>query len=132
MRIACVLLVVGLVTVAARPSPAQTTRPTEELAKENAELKKRVEKLEVYVGELEAKLRSAKPAPPQVFKVPPFPRIPAPYGYELPAPPFKQPTPPRNVPAPGNPAGADPAPPAPRGWERHQFNGIDFYVVPLR
>ena len=141
MRAACISCLVVCVLLA-RPSFGQTTRPSDELAKENAELKKRIEKLEAYVAELEAKVRRARkptivtPAPRVI------PRLPAPYGYELPAPPFKLPSPPI-VPAPRLPE-IEPAPEAPNNtlpprprqsapdtWKRHEFNGQEFYLVPL-
>ena len=119
------------------PVVAQTTRPADELAKENAELKQRIEKLEAYVAELEKKVRSGKPVP-RVQILPPQPFRPAPYGYELPALPFKLPVP---APLPKPPA-IKPIPPsvmpnlppqsAPEHWKRREFNGAEYYLVPLR
>jgi hypothetical protein len=119
------------------PASAQTTHPAEELAKENAELKKRIEKLEAYVAELEAKVQPSKRAP-RAQVVPPF--RPAPYAYELPAPPFKVPTPaPTPLPKlhPTPPGGLPVIPPSPRydvpgNWQKREFNGQEYYLVPLR
>ena len=136
MRIACVSTVLSCVLITSA-AIGQTTRPADELAKENAELKKRIESLERYVGELESKLRAAKPALPSPrAEVRPF--TPAPYGYELPRLPFKLPPPVQapKVPdvAPRTPDNVVPALPpqsAPEQWKRREFNGAEYYLVPL-
>jgi hypothetical protein len=140
MRAPCILAMISCIVLAS-PTLGQTTRPAAELAKENAELKKRMEKLEAYVAELEAKVRASKPsasAPPRAdvrrFRA-------APYGYELPAPPFNVPmpvpTPPKLPDIKPTPRSMPVVPPpsqfqAPENWQRREFNGSEFYLVPLR
>lgn len=139
MRLASVSLLI-LSVLLTRPAFAQTTRPADDVANENAELKKRIDKLEAYVAELEAKLHAARaattPIPTQPRAVP---RIPAPYGYELPSPPFRLPPPPPRVPdlkptpvPPSNLVPPLPRQSAPEQWKRHEFNGMEYYVVPLK
>ena len=121
------------------PVAAQNTRPAEDLAKENTELKKRIEMLEAYVAKLEAKVQAAKPAAPRADATPRF--RPAPYGFELPSPPFQLPRAP--APAPKLPE-LRPVPPntmpivpppsrynVPESWKKRQFNGTEYYLVPL-
>src|SRR5436190_20493636 len=91
------LLAASFLVLFAIPAPAQTTKPSGDLTKENAELRAYVEKLESRVAELEAKLRERqKEAGPRV-QIRPF--TPAPYGYQLPAQPFAIPTPAPRPPA---------------------------------
>jgi hypothetical protein len=120
-----------VVLVFVHPSAAQTTKPPAELAKENAELRAYVEKLEARVAELEGKLKELRKASPRAEVRPFNPRVPAPYGFELPQSPFKLPTPapsqPRSelrIPAPGQQV--------PDNWRRREFNGQEYYLIPLR
>lgn len=140
MRTACSsMLAIFMLACAPSLASAQATRPSGpggDMARENAELKQRVEKLEAYVAQLEAKLRSTQPAPRADAGRP----RPAPYGFELPAPPFRvRPAPrapalPRVVPPPPDVLRNPPQPPAspvPEQWQRREFNGQDFYLIPL-
>ena len=123
------LLAALFLVLFALPAAAQTTKPPADLAKENAELRAYVDKLEARIAELEATLaEQQKKLAPRV-EVRPF--APSPYGYQLPAVPFKAPTPapiqPRSnlrIPAPGESV--------PDTWRRHEFNGQEFYLIPLR
>ena len=125
MRAMIPMLAVCLLTL---PAAAQTTKPSADLQRENQELRAYVDKLEARIAELEAKLKAqTKPAP----RAQAAPFKPAPYGYQLPAPPFH--VPPPSVPAP-TPNLRMPAPGEriPDSWQRHQFNGQEFYLVPLK
>jgi hypothetical protein len=131
-----------LVIMLAVPAAAQTTKPSaENLEKANAALRAYVEKLESRIAEKDAKIRELEAAMKRLrdeysrprTDVRPFtPQVPAPYGFELPQQPFKLPTPapsqPRNelrvLPAPGQQV--------PDNWRRHQFNGQEYYLIPLR
>jgi hypothetical protein len=136
MRNACVTVVAALLLLT-DTGFAQTTEPSPGLAKENAELKQRIEKLEAYVNELEAKLRASKSAAKSPrAEIRPF--TPAPYGYELPQLPFRAPV----APTPRFPqikprAEANVVPPlpgqsTPDQWKRREFNGAEYYLVPLK
>ena len=114
------------------PAAAQTTKPPGDLAKENAALRAYVENLEARVAELEAKLKEPQKRPSPRADVRPFTPIP-PYGYELPQPPFKL-TPPAPTPVPprNNLRIVPPRQSIPENWQRHEFNGQEFYLIPLR
>ena len=131
LAVPAALFVVVVFFVFTIPAPAQTTpKPPADLAKENAELRAYAEKLEARVAELEAKLKDQQKRPSPRADVRPFTPVP-PYGYELPQQPFKlpapTPTPPRN-----NLRILPPGQPVPDSWRRHQFNGQEFYLIPLR
>jgi hypothetical protein len=133
MRHASITVLAALfLTLITLPATAQTTKPPADLAKENAELRAYVEKLESRVAELESKLKEEqKKAGTRVEIRPP---VPAPYGFQLPAQPFRIPTPP---PAPRLPDHGlrNPTLPnqsTPDNWQRHEFNGQEFYLIPLR
>ena len=124
------LLAASFLALVALPAAAQTTKPPADLAKENAALRAYVDKLEARVAELEAKQQQQKRPGPRA-DVRPFTPVP-PYQFELPQPPFKLPTPaptqPRNnlriIPPPGRSV--------PDTWRRHEFNGQEFYLIPLQ
>jgi hypothetical protein len=97
----------------------QTTRPAGEPAKENAELKARIAKLESYVAELEAKLDKAKPKFSPRADASPF-HVSPPFQFPVPAPA------PKAIPSPGLP------PQTPKDGQRREFNGQEFFVIPLR
>ncbi|MEA2711380.1 MAG: hypothetical protein QOF78_3981 [Phycisphaerales bacterium] len=129
MRQASIALLAAIfLAVVTIPAAAQTTKPPADLAKENAELRAYADKLESRIAELEARVKEQqkKPAP----RVDARPFIPAPFGYELPHPPFRLPPAPiqprsnLRVPAPGQAV--------PDTWRRHEFNGQEFYLIPLR
>ena len=130
-----------LVSILAVPAAAQTTKPSADLDKANAALRAYVEKLESRIAEKDAKIRELEAAMKKLREesarpradVRPFrPQVPAPYGFELPQQPFRLPTPapsqPRDefrvLPAPGQQV--------PDNWQRRQFNGQDYYLIPLR
>jgi hypothetical protein len=61
------------------------------------------------------------------------PPVPAPYGFELPRLPFNAPpTAPAPVPPGNNLRVPAPGQPIPDTWQRHHFNGQEFYLIPLR
>ncbi len=112
------------------PAAGQTTKPSPDLAKENAQLRAYAEKLEARIAELEMKLKEEQKKASTRMAI--RPAIPAPYGYQLPAQPFKLPTP---TPAPIQPYDDLSVPPplrVPDTWKRHEFNGQAFYLIPLR
>ena len=124
-----------LMSIAAIPAVAETTRPSPDLAKENAELRAYVEKLEARIADLQAKLKTQQNQASPRAQI--RPSIPAPYGYQLPAVPFQIPTPPPATPAPRLPdrgltIPSLPNQSAPDTWRRHEFNGQEFYLIPLR
>lgn len=112
------------------PAAAQTTRPTADPAKENAELRAYVDRLEARIAELEAKVQAQAKRSPHLLRPP----LIAPHAYQLPAPPFKLPALPSPAPAPAPNIRILPAPskPIPDTWRRHEFNGQEFYLIPLR
>jgi hypothetical protein len=129
------LLAVSFLVLIALPAaaPAQTTKPPADLAKENAELRAYVEKLEARIAELEAKVKNQQKESGPRVEIRPF--APAPYGYQLPAQPFPAPTLPRVAPkSPENSLRISPVPnlAPPNNWQRHEFNGQEFYLIPLR
>jgi len=126
------VLAVFVLALSAVPAVAQTTQPPANLAKENAELRAYVDKLEARIAELEAKLKAEQKKPSPRVEI--RPQIPAPYGYQLPALPFRVPIP---TPAPKSPDSSlrilpMPNQSAPDTWKRHEFNGQEFYLIPLR
>jgi hypothetical protein len=131
------LLTAWFLVLFAIPAAAQTTKPSADLARENVELRAYAEKLESRIAELEAKLKEQKKDSSPRLEIRPF--MPAPYGYQLPAVPFRIPTP---TPAPRLPEmkppmsrdliPALPRQSAPEQWKRHEFNGQEFYLVPLQ
>jgi len=126
------VLAAFLLTLIVRSAVAQTTKPPADLAKENADLRAYVEKLESRVAELESKLKEEQKKPiPRVEIRPPAP---APFGYQLPAQPFRIPTPTPAPRLPDNSLRIAPLPnqSTPGNWQRHEFNGQEFYLIPLR
>jgi hypothetical protein len=129
------VLATFVIVLLAVPAVAQTTMPPADLAKENAELRAYVDTLESRIAELEAKLkdqqRQEKKSGPRV-EIRPF--APAPYGYPLPAPPFRPLTPTPAPKSPDNSLRIMPLPnqSTPDTWRRHEFNGQEFYLIPLR
>jgi hypothetical protein len=135
LAVPAALLVIILLAV---PAAAQTTQPSaENLAKANAALRAYVEKLETRLAEKDAKIRELEGTMKKLREefsrpradVRPFtPQAPAPYGFELPQQPFRVPGQPRNefrvLPAPGQQV--------PDNWQRHHFNGHEYYLIPLR
>ena len=132
-----------LVIILAVPAAGQTTKPSAaDLDKANAALRAYVEKLESRIAEKDAKIRELESTMKKLREefsrlradVRPFtPQLPAPYGFQLPQQPFKLPTPapsqpPRNefrvLPAPGQQV--------PDNWQRREFNGQEYYLIPLR
>jgi uncharacterized coiled-coil protein SlyX len=129
-----------LVIMLAVPAAAQTTKPSADLEKANAALRAYVEKLESRIAEKEAKIRELEAtmkklreqyARPRADVRPFTPQAPAPYRFELPQPfrlPTPAPSPPRNefrvLPAPGQQV--------PDNWQRREFNGQEYYLIPLR
>ena len=91
----------------------------QDLARENARLRQQVESLQARVGRLEARVKALEaekaPAPaPELRLVPPAPQ------------------PPRATPrgtVPRKPGGSGRLP---EGWQERRFNGIKFYIVPLK
>jgi len=114
------------------PAAAQGTKPSADLAKENAELRAYVDKLESRIAALEAKMKEQAKKPTPRVEIRPL--VPAPYGYQLPAQPFQSPTPMPIPKAPGNSIRIPllPKQSAPDNWQRHEFNGQEFYLIPLR
>ncbi len=132
-----------LVIILAAPAAAQTTRPSADLEKANAALRAYVERLESRIAEKDAKIRELEAtmkklreeyARPRADVRPFAPRVPAPFGFELPQQPFKVPTPAPSQPPPRNPFRLLPAPgqQVPDNWQRHHFNGQEYYLIPLR
>lgn len=137
MRRASIALLAALIFAIPAAAGAPATKPGADLAKENADLRAYVEKLEARIAELEATLKQqAKPRPR--FEVRPLP-VP-PRGFQIPRGPLTLPAP-APVPLPRR---ADPIPPntlrvvpppsgsVPENWQRREFNGLDFYLVPLK
>jgi uncharacterized coiled-coil protein SlyX len=141
MRRAFLAVPAALLMILAVPAAAQTTKPSADLEKANAALRAYVEKLEARIAEKDAKIRELEATMKKLREefsrpradVRPFtPQVPAPYGFELPQQPFKIPTPaptqPRNelriLPGPGQQV--------PDNWRRRQFNGQEYYLIPLR
>src|SRR5262245_24260158 len=115
------VLSIGLMTIClAVPVSAQETRPADELAKENRELKAYIEKLEKRLAELQAKAENR-------FELPEL-RLRNAQPYVLPrlTPPIPTPTPdqvrPRAI-VPSTP---------PSGARSYRFNGQDVWIVPLK
>ena len=125
----------GAQASASSSTPATTTTPSPAaagLVRENAELRAYAEKLEARIVELERANKKLRVEAAARAQARPF--GPAPYGYQLPQPPFRlaPPATPAPVPPPGNlrilPT---PPQPIPDTWRRHHFNGQEFYLVPL-
>jgi hypothetical protein len=125
-------LFLAVVAVPAVPAIAQTTKPSADLAKENADLRAYAEKLEARVAELEAKLKEEQKKLSPRVEIRPL--VPAPYGYQLPAQPFRIPNPAPGPKSPDNTLRIAPLPKesTPENWRRHEFNGQEFYLIPLR
>jgi len=133
LAVPAALFVLAFTLPAAAQTTSSTTKSASELAKENAELRAYADKLEARVAELERALKSRQSESAPRPRAESRPLTPAPYGYQLPQFPF-------NLPAPApTPPRADnlrvlPAPsqPIPDTWRRHEFNGQEYYLVPLR
>ena len=111
------------------PAAGQTTKPPADLAKENAQLRAYAEKLEARIAELEMKLKEEQKKASTRMAIRRV--IPAPYGYQLPAHP--PPPPPTRTPIqPHDGFRIAPPSPVPETWKRHEFNGQEFYLIPLR
>jgi hypothetical protein len=134
----------------AHRAAAQETRPADELAKENRELKEYIERLERRLGEVEARSKSPPPTRDELRRRFDDLRRRDPQPYIQPLPPARQPIPapdpwgrfffkpptPAPAPAPQSPYRLRVAPPAtvppiPPGARRYRFNGQDVFVIPL-
>ena len=117
-----VVAILGMLSVFA--AYAAEPAPERDLAKENAELQAKVEKLQKRVRELEAELARRS----FVLPTPPIPALPPtqPSPFYIPNP-FATPKPKSpSVPIVPSPQWV------PGGWQEREFNGLHYYLIPLQ